>query len=139
MKKTTLGVTVRVDGLIEMFGLTRMRQTEVVIVVVKSCASRVDVHRGGRRLSQQKEARLISAPRKEDGGRGTRSSTGESSFVTDKRVRFVSRQLTLVLCTAQHFAWLQTLSTVYQSTHTPFPENERNKEDQKYSLFVVPY
>ncbi len=79
-KKTSLGVTVRVDGLIEMFGLTRMRQTAVVIVVVKSCASLVDeLHRGERRLSQQKAARLISARRKEDrrGGRGTRSSAGE--------------------------------------------------------------
>jgi hypothetical protein len=80
-------VTVRVDGLIEMFGLTRMRQTVVVIVVVKSCASLADgLDRGERRLSQQKAARLISARRKEDrrGAEGQGRAPG-SSFVTDKR------------------------------------------------------
>jgi hypothetical protein len=82
-------VTVRVDGLIEMFGLTRMRQTVVVIVVVKSCASLVDgLDRGERRLSQQKAARLISAQRKEDrrgGGAEVQGRAPGSSFVTDKR------------------------------------------------------
>jgi hypothetical protein len=81
-------VTVRVDGLIEMFGLTRMRQTVVVIVVVKSCASLADgLDRGERRLSQQKAARLISAQRKEDrrGGAEVQGRAPGSSFVTDKR------------------------------------------------------